>query len=615
MLLTPVLAAAMSTAAMKNALMILCVIMAVLAISAIVFSMIYLITKRGSKVVMIALWLVTALALVCCMMCRNRYMQALDQEDVPVPTTVQTEPSTAPDETSVPEETEPSTELPTEPPTEPEPTLAPEHTENSDPANWNVKWQIHAGGGMVDSFQREETVYFGDADSYYPLPGVPTFRGDNYRTGATYGTAQVTNEALTNVWTKNVGGFNGWHGVGWTGQPLVVQWDTETRQILGLYEEKKNKEDLVEVIATTLDGNIYFYDLEDGSYTRDPFHLGMNVKGTASLDPRGWPILYVGSGIPYNGAPKMYMISLITNEILYRQDGSDSFSNRNWYAFDSSPMICGDADTIIWPGESGVLYSLKLNTQYDPENGSLSMSPENVAKTRYSTNTGHTVGYESSIIIVENYAFLGDNGGMFFCIDLNTMALIWAQDVGDDVNATPVFQWGDDGNGYIYLGTSMEYGKGTSRIFKINANTGEIVWQTPFDNIVYNKDVSGGVLSSPLLGKAGTDLEGLILFAIGKTPNDTRGILVALDTETGNVKYSYTMSNYAWSSIVAFYTDDGKTYIALGDSVGTIRLFDAQLNEITSINIGSNIEASPVVFGNMLVVGTRGGRVCGIRID
>lgn len=609
MLPVNLLSAVMSAATMQKALWILFGILGVLAVCAVTMTIVVTAVKKGSKVVLTLLWIATALALVCCVLCLNRYNQVtLPVETEPVQTTTQTttEPTTEP---TVP------TTVETEPPTEPEPTFEAAATDNTTGSSVNIKWEIDAGGSIVDSFQRAETINFGDAADYYALPGVPSFRGNNYRNGATYGTAEVANQTLSTIWTRNVGGFNGWYGIGWTGQPLVVQWDNETKQHLGMFEEKKAKEGLVEVIATTLDGNIYFYDLEDGSYTREPLHLGMNVKGTASLDPRGWPLLYVGSGINYNGYPKMYVISLIENKVLYSQNGGDSFAKRGWYAFDSSPMISAEADTVIWPGESGVLYTIKLNSQYDPQAGTVSVAPETVVKTRYSSNTGRTVGYEASVIVVGKYAYVGDNGGLFFCIDLNTMALVWTQNVKDDVNATPVFEWGEDGNGYIYLGTSMEYGNGTSRIFKINAANGEIVWERAFDKIVYNKDVSGGVLSSPLLGQKGTDLEGMIFFAIGKTPNDTRGLLVALDTETGESIWEQPTKNYAWSSIVSFYTAEGKGYVVLGDSAGTVRLMDKDGNELSSVNLGSNIEASPVVFGNILVVGTRGGKVCGVKIS
>lgn len=55
------------------------------------------------------------------------------------------------------------------------------------------------------------------------------------------------------------------------------------------------QEDLVEVIYAALDGYIYFLDLDTGEPTRDALWLGYTFKGSGSLDPRGYPILYVGS--------------------------------------------------------------------------------------------------------------------------------------------------------------------------------------------------------------------------------------------------------------------------------------------------------------------------------
>ena len=36
--------------------------------------------------------------------------------------------------------------------------------------------------------------------------------------------------------------------------------------------------------------------------------------------------------------------------------------------------------------------------------------------------------------------------------------------------------------------------------------------------------------------------------------------------------------------------------------------------KLTSIDLGSNVEASPAIFGDMMVVGTRNGRIHGITI-
>lgn len=613
---------------MLIALIIMCVISVILLLCSVLFA-INALTGRKSKrrrrnpvatVLRIFLYIVTVLVIACTVLCFVRYC------DVTTPETPSINTPTEPSETEA--NTTEATEAPTEPsieettaPTEPPKplvfTLSPAMTENSDPANWNVKWQLQANGEIIESYQSNDTYNFLSPDEYYCLPGVPTFRGDNYRSGAAYGTADITSETLTKVWTQGVGSLNGWPGIGWTGQPLCVQWDEETKALMNLYPEKKAKEGLIEVIATTLDGNIYFYDMEDGSYTRDPLWMGMGFKGTASLDPRGYPILYAGSGL-INGSkhPRMYAVSLIDCTLLMEHNGADSFALRGWYAFDSSPMISGETDTIFWPCESGVIYSIKLNTQYDKTTGALSMSPETLVKTRYSTSLNRTIGYEASSIIVGQYMFVGDNGGMFYCIDLQTMALVWAQNVGDDVNATPIFEWGEDGQGYLYVATSTEHSVHTSFIYKLNASTGEFIWSKTYDDVAYDYDVSGGALSSPVLGKKGTDLEGLIIFTISKTPSAWSGTMVALDTETGDVVWEKTLTNYAWSSPVGIYTDAGKGYLVLGDSVGYIYLIDGKTGEILATEgLGSNIEASPVVFNNMLVVGTRGCQVYGIEIN
>lgn len=604
-----------STEFMRPALLILGILLAALVICCIVFTAIIARAGKssaGKKVVLVALYIATAAVLICTFICFCRYNQAgivSPTEAVPTTTIAPTTEAT----------TIPETEPPTEPPTEPDPTLAPEYTENSDPANWKIKWSVLQEHTVLDSFQRSETIDFGDASDYSALDGVITFRGDNYRTGASFGTTDVIAETLTKKWNAKIGSLKGangnWTGCGWTGQPLIVRWDEQTKAIMGLYEEKKEKKDLVEVIYATLDGRIYFYDLEDGSYTRDPIRVGMSFKGAGSLDPRGYPLMYVGSGDATTKSPRMYVISLIENKIIYEQSGSDKSAYRRWFAFDSAPLVSAEADTLIWPGENGILYTIKLNTAYDPSAGTISIAPENVAKARYKSNLGRKSGTEASAIVVGKYIYYGDNGGLFFCVDLETMELKWAQNTKDDINGTPIFEWGEDGVGYIYTGTSMEYAKGSTYIHKLNANTGEIVWERKFTDVAYNEKVSGGVLSSPLIGKKGTELEGLIIYPIARTPSTGSGTIVALDTETGETVWEVVNRNYHWSSPVAVYGEDGTAHIILCDSAGKAKMYNAKGEEKFQLSLGSNVEASPAVFENTLVVGTRGQTIYGITIE
>ncbi|MBE6799157.1 MAG: pyrrolo-quinoline quinone [Ruminococcaceae bacterium] len=518
-----------------------------------------------------------------------------------------------------------------EPVTPPQPkptyTMSATSVDSTHPDKWVKRWQIIANGEMVDSFNRSESISFGSPEDYFKLEGIATFRGNNYRSDATYGVGNVQNKTLTKVWEKSVGYMNGWGGSGWTGQPLLVRWDKETKSIMNMYDSAKQKDGLVEVIYATLDGNIYFYDLDTGARTRNPLDIGMNFKGAGAIDPRGYPILYVGSGIAIDGKqPRMYAISLIDGSILYERSGKDSYAQRAWYAFDSSPLVDAETDTLIWPGESGILYTIKLNTQYDKSAGTLTMNPKETAKIRYktvNTDKGYRVGFEASCVIVDRYLYISDNGGMFFCIDLDTMEVVWAQDTKDDSNSTPVFEWDDNGNGYIYTAPSLRKtasegeGKGSGEIciYKLNAKTGEIVWKVPYTVKTY-PDISGGVQSSPLLGRKGTDLEGLIIYTIARCPNMSDGKMVAFDTKTGAVVWEYTMKNYTWSSPVAVYNADGTAYVVSCDSAGNVRLHDSKTGaELSKVNVGSNCEASPVIFEDRMIIGTRASGIHGIKIS
>lgn len=579
------------------------------------------------KILISCSYIVAIAALVLTITCGARYFSNADSN--PDPTDDQTVDNTnsGNDKTDSTGENTGNSEPETTDPTEPTYSLGDVHsTSNSNPNTWLTRWEIMADEKTVFDYQRDQSIFFGDpaVNDYSSLPGIITFRGDNYRTGASYGTANIANNTMTTIWTKNISslakgtGSGAWTGCGWTGQPLIVEWDKDTIQIMNIYDEKKSKEGLVEVIYATLDGHIYFYDLEDGSYTRDPINIGMAFKGAGALDPRGYPILYVGSGDKTSSgkSPRMYIISLIDGTILHEYGNSDSFALRNWIAFDSSPLVCAETDTLIWPGECGILYTFKLNTAYNKTNGTLSIDPDAPVKVRYSNNTKQTLGVESSAIIVENYLYMGDNGGLFFCIDLNTMEVVWVQDVKDDTNATPVFEWGDDGIGYIYTGSSMEFAEGHVYIYKLNASTGEIVWERKFDDVYYDLSVSGGILASPVLGKKGTELEGMIFYEISKTPGAWSGVLVALDTETGETIWQKSQNLYSWSSPVAVYADDGSAKLIVCDAGGNMFLVDPLTGEtLSKISLGSNIEASPAIWYDMLVVGTRGQKVCGIKLS
>lgn len=527
-----------------------------------------------------------------------------------------------------------------EPTPTPVPTFSPSAVAGTMPSDFGLEEAIEDNGTVVDAYTRAEPIDFLEGDTYTELEGVITFRGNNFRDSAAYGTVTWTGQAAE-PWTFSVGsmakksGSGSWTGCGWTGQPLIVKWPEETKRIMNLYDSAKNDPDLVEVIYATMDGHIYFLDLYTGEKTRDPINVGYPFKGAGALDPRGYPLMYVGSGDDSTaGDSRAFIINLINGTVLYEFGVEDGFALRDLSYFDSSALVDAETDTLIYPGESGILYTIKLNTQYDPNAGTISINPQTV-KWRYkgarslSTDTvdgsqGWWLGIEDSAIIWREHAIFTDNGGHMICLNLNTMKAVWVQDTLDDTNCTPVLSLeGPDNHPYVYTSTSFhpnwrasENSTAPIPIWKIDAVTGQIVAQNDTyhcQTIATPNQVSGGVQGTLAIGEK--DLEGLIFVPVAMTEG-TRGKLVALNTSDMSVKWECDFAGYPWSSPVAVYDDSGKGYLVQCNKTGYIHLIDGQTGEIISeMSLGSNVEASPAVYNNMVVVGTRGGLIYGMDLN
>lgn len=506
------------------------------------------------------------------------------------------------------------------------PDFKPHSVDGTEPERLISSTAIMVDGEVVEEYESDYEINFDLPERYTELEGIVTFRGDNFRSGAAYGTAAVSSKTLTKVWSKSTSGLSDtdgtyWSGSGWKGQPLVVKWPEATRKnISAMYDWAREKEGLVEVIYATLDGHVYFYELTSGEYTRDPLNLGFNYKGAGALDPRGYPILYVGSGVDsVNGRSRVKVVNLIDNSVMFEFGHNETFANRGWHMFDSSPLVSAETDQLIYPGENGILYIIHLNTKYNEQTGELSVDPDNIVKWKYNgvrSGSRYWLGVESSAAIINNYIFLADNGGNLMCLDLNTLKLVWVQDVLDDTNCSPVVDI-EDGHPYIYISTSFHYGwrsysTAAIPIFKIDAETGEIVWRTDYTCYTV-QDLSGGVQGTIAVGK--NKLSDMIFVPVARTPGASSGTLAALKKDTGEVVWEKETSMYSWSSPVDFYDADGNGYLLYCNSGFNMFLIDGKTGEqLDYMNLGGNIEASPAMYGNYAVVGTRAMRTYCIQV-
>ncbi len=506
------------------------------------------------------------------------------------------------------------------------PDFKPHSVDGTEPERLISSTAIMVDGEVVEEYESDYEINFDLPERYTELEGIVTFRGDNFRSGAAYGTAAVSSKTLTKAWSKSTSGLSDsdgiyWSGSGWTGQPLIVKWPEATRKnISAMYDWAREKKGLVEVIYATLDGHVYFYELTSGEYTRDPLNLGFNYKGAGALDPRGYPILYVGSGVDsVNGRSRVKVVNLIDNSVMFEFGHNETFANRGWHMFDSSPLVSAETDQLIYPGENGILYIIHLNTKYNEQTGELSVDPDNIVKWKYNgvrSGSRYWLGVESSAAIINNYIFLADNGGNLMCLDLNTLKLVWVQDVLDDTNCSPVVDV-EDGHPYIYISTSFHYGwrsysTAEIPIFKIDAETGEIVWRTDYTCYTV-QDLSGGVQGTIAVGK--NKLSDMIFVPVARTPGASSGTLAALKKDTGEVVWEKETSMYSWSSPVDFYDADGNGYLLYCNSGFNMFLIDGKTGEqLDYMNLGGNIEASPAMYGNYAVVGTRAMRTYCIQV-
>ena len=537
--------------------------------------------------------------------------------------------------TPTPSPTPTPTPVPTPTPT-PKPT--PHFVENSNPSRYGYVPHLQVDGKDVDAskYVRQDKISFGNADEYAAVDGVLTFRGNNYRNLSAAKELNLTEYKMSVVEKVSIGslkkgnrsGKGSWSGCGWTGQPLIVQWSDEVKSVMNLYDWAKQKTNLVEVIYPTEDGHIYFLDLETGKKTRDDLNFRMPFKGTGSIDPRGLPLLYVGSGDEYEAddqKSRAMIISLIDGRKLYEfgVQGREPFAVRQWNAYDSAPLVDEKTDTLIWPAETGILYTMKLNTVFDARGGTISVNPSHIVKLRYDSNNSYDkidkadsshkwLGYEGSAAVWNGFIYLASNDGLFQCVDLNTMQIKWIADTKDDTNASPVLDVISETEAYLYVGTSLHFTqdsghKGVTPFFKINAMTGEIMGQYQL-TVETVSGVSGGIQATAALGQ--NNLSDLVFVPFARYGGKEKGVLVALRKDTMEKEWEMPMENYTWSSPAIFYNSKGDGYLVQADSKGNIFLIEGRtgkvLDKINPTKNGSNFEASPALFGNMLVLGSRG---------
>lgn len=428
------------------------------------------------------------------------------------------------------------------------------------------------------------------------IVGVTCFRGNATRTY--YGEGPIPTGDLQVLWRSQIGtGPNGhWSGVGWTGQPLIVEWPASTKKYMNFLKQPGPKQ---EIIVGALDGQVHFYDAETGKLSRKPLQMPGRypIKGTISVDPRGYPLLYVGCGVDVGGKPGYRVFSLLDFKELLWLPAYDKMAKRHWAGSDSNVLMMDD--TFYLPAENGLFYKVKENSSW--ENGTLTFKPT-IQKFRISKE-----GTENSMAVWEGKGYFADNHGAYFECPLDDPSKMKKiAELGDDTDSSSVI----DTEGNIYIG--IEKDKRTAAdakgiIYKL-ARTGKVIWKWSFQagsitNVKPpNNPINGGILSTGALSED----QKTIFYTTSHHPRIGRGFLIALDTETGHLKWKHALTGFAWSSPI---TRNGAVLAC--DSSGSVFVLDAKTGDSLldgeRINVGANVESTPIVWKGRVYVGIRGG--------
>ena len=78
--------------------------------------------------------------------------------------------------------------------------------------------------------------------------------------------------------SEDKGATTNWCGKGWTGQPAVFERDGRTWVVFGAYDRA-----------------VHFVDAATGADILPPFLTGDIIKGSVTIDPDGYPLIYIGS--------------------------------------------------------------------------------------------------------------------------------------------------------------------------------------------------------------------------------------------------------------------------------------------------------------------------------
>jgi len=202
-----------------------------------------------------------------------------------------------------------------------------------------------------------------------------------------------------------------WAGTGWTGQPVVAEREGGTQVMFGAYDRA-----------------VHFLDADTGSRVLPDLPTGDLIKGSVSLDPDGYPLLYTGS------RDNFFRVVALDREapaVLWKLNAASvpkPVWNNDW---DSSAAVVGDY--LFEGGENSYFFIIKLNRGFDAD-GKVTVAPRVVlalpgySDTLFAAIGDRTVSIESSPAVDldpvrGDRVYFSNSGGRIVGLDISALGL------------------------------------------------------------------------------------------------------------------------------------------------------------------------------------------------
>jgi hypothetical protein len=374
-----------------------------------------------------------------------------------------------------------------------------------------------------------------------------------------------------------------WCGTGWTGQPAVFERGGRTWLVFGAYDRA-----------------VHFLDAGSGERILPDLPTGDIIKGSVTVDPDGFPLVYTGSRDNYLRVIAIDRPEPVELWKLPADAVSPTLWNNDW---DGSPLVLNDH--LIEGGENSQFHIAKLNRAIGAD-GLVTVAPQLVFNTPgwddelLASIGDREVSIENSVAVVGDVAYFGNSGGLVQGWDISSLRTgapvaptrVFRYWVGDDTDASIVA----DPTGALYVG--VEYERATAR----SREVGQLLKLDPAraDNpLVWSVHDDGaresGTWSTPAL------VGGTVIWP-------TRpGRVLGIDRDTGAVQWEKRLPAPLMGSPVVV---DGVWL--QGDCDGVLHAFDVRRPgveppELWSVALGGCIESTPAVWKGRIYVGTRAG--------